>query len=317
MIGQEIDVLRIASRVGRSVVLKPVVGSGSELTFKCNSPLEVLAAYKQVKRGLTANVEVGPLAQRAKSPADCVVVIEEYIDGREYSCDFALEDNRAEIIRVARKIFAPYLPFGATLGYIVPAELPRGISQTELGRQMLQAAQALGLERALCMVDFVMRDGRPVFLELSPRPGGDCLPPLIKRSCGLDMLGLALDFAEGSPLHIPEAKAWRRLVGCRLFAAHGGKISKLDCARLVDDPRVIECRLRFSVGHEVKLPPQDYTSWLLGHVIFSSPAHHHVEQECREISAKLIVETGLYHDEKFPEIHSQTHRPSQASGTAA
>ena len=118
------------------------------------------------------------------------------------------------------------------------------------------------------MVDFIVREGKPYLLELTPRPGGDCLPWLIRQSSGLDMLGLTLDIAQGLEITLPAAESWESLVGLRLIAADAGVIKRIDGEPLRRDPRVREVHLKRRNGHRVVLPPKDYDSRILGHVIF-------------------------------------------------
>jgi len=88
------------------------------------------------------------------------------------------------------------------------------------------------------MADLMVAEGRAYLIELTPRPGGDCLPPLIMHSSSLDMLGLTLDFAASRPIIWPAPEEWQAMVGLRLFAKQEGVIRKLDLNRLQQDSRV-------------------------------------------------------------------------------
>jgi biotin carboxylase len=154
---------------------------------------------------------------------------------------------------------------------------------------MLRAAAALGIERSICMVDFIVREGNIYLLEMTPRLGGDCLPPLVFHSSGLDMLNLALDFAQELRAAIPPLAEWRPLVGLKLFATRSGVISRISADSLLSDPRVCEVHLRRGVGHHVILPPEDYDSWWLGYAVFEPASSENVAEECRELSSKLDV----------------------------
>jgi biotin carboxylase len=182
------------------------------------------------------------------------------------------------------------LSVGTTLAYVLPAELPPAIGIESFRIQLRDAAQSLGLERAICMLDFMVRDGKAVMIEIAPRPGGDCLPPLILKSCGFDILGCALDFAERRPVTVPAPSRWKHLVGLRLFAAKPGVIRKLDDSPLRADNRVLECYLKRGPGHRVVLPPEDYDSRLLGHVIFKPSNPDSIESECLDLRAKLELQ---------------------------
>jgi len=129
-----------------------------------------------------------------------------------------------------------------------------------------------------------------VLLELAPRPGGDCLPFLLRRCRELDMLKLLLDFSQRRPLRLKHSSDLRDVIGLRLHAHQSGIIKKIDAGRLQQDARVHEIHLIRKAGDVVKLPPEDYDSWLLGHIIFEPDAVGGAAAQCRELLAKLVLE---------------------------
>jgi hypothetical protein len=139
------------------------------------------------------------------------------------------------------------------------------------------------------MLDFIVRDGEAMMIEIAPRVGGDCLPFLIRQSCGLDIFGCALDFAAGATTPIPTPERWRPLVGLRLFADEGGTVRTIDDSRLRSDARVLEYMLLRRPGDAIVLPPDDYGSWLLGHVILNFPESGDIEALHAELRAQLRI----------------------------
>jgi biotin carboxylase len=288
------DLFKLLDRVGKSVILKPLTGSGGELVFRCSDHNDCLQAYDTMINRLSKAGENRLYLQDPFAPGDFNpiqdVVLEEFIPGQEYSCDFFLENGRLEVIRTAKKILTAENQVGATTAaYVVPAELPAEIPAAVFVDQLYRAATALGLERALCMVDFIVSQGKAYLLELTPRPGGDCLPWLIQQSCGLDMIGLALDVAQGRKTSTFTKQSWKTLVGLRLFAQHEGTIKEIDEGDLGRDPRVQQVFIKRRPGHRVVLPPYDYDSRLFGHVIFRPTVCTSLETECAELESKLKV----------------------------
>ena len=273
--------------------LKPITGSGSELVFKCTGRSECLEAFETIRTRLTETKgnRMYMQAQAGEGGGDPRrdLVAEEFVAGEEYSSDFYLEDGRLRVVRTARKIHAAGGPLGTTVAYEIPSTLPAEIPVEDFQEQLRCAAHALGLQRAFCMVDFIVREGKPYLLELTPRPGGDCLPWLIRRSSGLDILGLTLDIAQGLEITLPPAESWESLVGLRLIAAEAGVIKRIDDEPLKRDPRVREVLLKRRNGHKVVLPPKDYDSRILGHVIFRPSGRMNVEEECSELALQLVV----------------------------
>jgi biotin carboxylase len=289
-----LDAVRFMDQLGGPVVLKPLTGSGGELVFRCADRSDCFSAYETMTRRLSefkGNRMYMP-GQAGRGGFDPLIdiVLEEFIPGQEYSCDFCVEAGHVELIRIAKKIAVPNSKFGTTAAYAVPATLPPEISHGSLREHLHRAATVLGLQRALCMADFVVWEGKPYLLELTPRAGGDCLPWLIRQSSGLDMLKVALDFARGLEVSLPAAEDWESLVGLRLFAPDAGFVKEIDGRPLQQDPRVREVFIKVRPGHRVVLPPTDYDSRLLGHVIFKPSEKVPVEEECAELASKLIVE---------------------------
>ena len=288
------ELSKFVDRVGKSVILKPLTGSGGELVFRCTDHNDCLQAYDTMINRLSEAGENRLYLQDPLAPGDLDpiqdVVLEEFIPGQEYSCDFFLENGRLEVIRTAKKIPTAETQVGATTAaYVVPAELPGEIPAAVFVDQLYRAATALGLDRALCMVDFIVSQGKAYLLELTPRPGGDCLPWLIQQSCGLDMIGLALDMAQRRDISNLSRQSWETLVGLRLFAQHPGTVKEIDEGDLRQDPRVQEIFIKRRPGHRVVLPPNDYDSRLLGHVIFRPGGSTSLETECAELASKLKV----------------------------
>jgi len=265
-------------------VLKPFTGSGSELVFYCKSPSDCASAFEAIKTGL-AHRTGNPLFKRTVFDGR-LMLAEEYMEGPEYSCDFIVENQSVRIIRLAKKIKSSQMPFGTIQGYLLPGALPKGIEAHRLHDILLRGAAALGLKRAICMVDFIISNGQVMLIEMTPRPGGDCLPHMLKECAGFDMLKTSLDFAAKLPLSLPDTRHMPACVALRIHAKEEGILKNINCRRLVDDPRIKSIHLTRKPGHEIKLPPQDYDSWLLGHVIMNP-----LDQDSPEQEALAVLKT--------------------------
>nr|MBN2276593.1 ATP-grasp domain-containing protein [candidate division Zixibacteria bacterium] len=288
------EAVQFMKKIKAPVVLKPLTGSGSELVFICRQPVDCERAFETAQKKLSEHHNLRMYGEgRAEDGSVLnvrrVMAVEEFIPGVEYSSDFVIDGDHLDIIRIAEKIPHPGQPDGTILAYILPAVLPEGLNTEKLHLQLLKAARGLGLERAMCMVDFIIKDGKIYILELTPRPGGDCLPDLILKSCGWDILGAALDFSERKKLRIPEPAEWKHLVGVRLFAEKAGTVGKIDSQALHLDRRVVRCYLKWGKGHRVVLPPEDYDSRILGHVIFRPRSWDNLVNECLILSGRLKV----------------------------
>ncbi len=297
---EEIETFRL--RHGGTVLLKPLTGAGSELLFLCLDRPACERGVTALRRGLAERagerMYAAFEAQGHRTDPRQVFVAEEYCAGQEYSCDFVIEGDLVRLVRLARKWPKPDPAPGITLAYQAPARLPDAISEDRFRDTLRRAASALGIDRALCMLDFLIDGDRLVLLEMAPRPGGDCLPQLLRACCGLDILGLELDVAGGRSFSLQDPDACQPLVGLRLFAPAAGCITAIETSSLMNDPRVREIHLkpRHGAGHRVVLPPEDYHSRVLGCVVFQPRTEDTITTDCRELQDLL----GIRYDEEEP-----------------
>lgn len=275
-------------------VLKPAFGAGSELVFCCDTNESCRRAFGLISEGLLRRA--GHRLYR-NTGAAAPIIAETYLNGPEFSCDFFVESGGASIIRLSKKIPAPaQSAFGTTMGYVLIDALP-GLDNQALARLLADGATALGISRALCMADFILHQGRVAFLEMTPRPGGDCLPPLIRHALGIDTILLALDVAQHRPLSLETGPPPPRLMaGLRFHARQEGRLKQIDWSPIANDPRVREVLPLRQPGDKIFLPPRDYDSFLLGSAIFAPRSQATLTEECSDLLNRLIVEIAPHDD---------------------
>ena len=283
------DAIQFFRETGGPCVLKPISGSGSELIFRCDSEADCERYYRRIVQGLAKRLNHRLYQPFAESGAD--ILAEAYVGGEEYSCDFVLENDRVTLIRLTRKVLFAQDPFGTAKAYILPGGWPEAIDADKLERTLYRSARALGIQRAICMLDFIVHNGKMVLLEMAPRPGGDCLPSLVRLCYQVDLLQLVLDFSRRKPLELNLPALHPPMVGLRLHAAQEGTLVSLDARELRRDSRVKEIHLIRQPGHRIKRPPEDYDAWLLGHVLFV-PDDDEVSDQCRALCDKLAIKVA-------------------------
>ncbi len=278
------DVMRILKDAKAGLVLKPAWGSGSELVFQCGNRKEAETAWQTLTAGLEKRKENALFGH-----PDQLVLAEERICGPEYSADFILTDTGLTLIRLARKMIPAGMPFGTAAGYEVPGILPLHLPVETLTPVLEKAARALGLETGICMVDFVVRHNRPYLLEITPRPGGDCLPWLLDISGHLDILKLTLDVAGNRPWDLSGVQ-FSPHMALRIHAGKSGTLREINHRDLASEPRVKQIHIMRKPGHRIVLPPEDYDSWLLGHIIFDTYGWNFPETRCSLMVRRLEIE---------------------------
>lgn len=181
-------------------VVKPVDGTGS--------------------RGVCV-VDSLPAALRVAEPGDFV---ELFIPGPEYSVDVFLHGGKASVLGVALKGTSFPGSFVES-SHFVGSHLP--FATQDLVAELERILSAVGYVDGPAHVEFKQYEGRFVFIEFHPRPGGDNIPRLCELAGGgsllgqyLPLLGLAV-----APTPVPtRPKGWSYI---QYFREHPEHLARL------------------------------------------------------------------------------------------
>jgi biotin carboxylase len=175
-----------ANAIGYPVVVKPVAGSGSIGVRLCRTEGEVRAAAGFV-------LDTGPA--ELGLPAQERVVVEEYLDGPEFSVETL--DGRPVAV-VAKHLGAA--PHFVEMGHDVPAETEQARA---LGEVAGEALRALGLTWGAAHVELRLTPDGPRIVEVNPRLAGGMIPRMIEEATGVDLIAEVVARAAGrqAPRH--------------------------------------------------------------------------------------------------------------------
>jgi biotin carboxylase len=152
------------------VVLKPVGLSGSRGVIRANDRREFDAAFERI-RALLAR----PQVRAARTGLEDEILVEEYIDGREYAVEGVLTDGALRVFALFDKPDPLEGPFFEETIYVTPSRAPAA-TQARIVDHVKRATQALGLSHGPVHAECrVTRDGSVYVLEAAARPiGGLC-----------------------------------------------------------------------------------------------------------------------------------------------
>jgi len=286
--------------VKKDIVLKPISASGSELLFHCRQEEEILESVQIMQEQLPKR-RSNPLFRAIPDPFFGATVIdpcgswvvEEFVSGPEFSCDFILHDGKVTVIRETGKIKASGQPFGSVLAYTFPPEYPERLRRQDLPHALEKAARALGFTWGYFMVDFIIQDGDPSFIEIAPRPGGDSIPDLVEIATGFDILGLYLDLMCGKFL-APRANKMpsESLASINLYGTKEGVLTRLDPSQVLAHSSVKALFLKKKMGDKITLPPDDYDNRLLGYCIVTREKDWNPRALYEDLRGRLKVSMG-------------------------
>ncbi|MDV9173627.1 ATP-grasp domain-containing protein [Streptomyces sp. W16] len=131
-------------------------------------------------------------AMRELTASDRPFVIEEFVEGAEYSAEGLFLHGQPKVVALTAKETTS-APAFVELGHVVPA--PLGPRQAEQARQAVErAVAAVGLTFGLFHAEFWVTGDGVVLGELHCRPGGDYITVLIERvHPGLEYFGALFD----------------------------------------------------------------------------------------------------------------------------
>lgn len=162
------------------VILKPRDNSGSRGVIFCNNKSELEAAFNEAM-------------QYTKLES---VLVEEFIEGQEYSIEGLHYDGKSEVIQFTEKRTTPF-PYNVELGHIQPANISEDHKE-QIRKIMADIAVTLGFENCPSHTELKINDRGIFVIETSPRLGGDYITStLTPLSTGINLEDQLLHIALG------------------------------------------------------------------------------------------------------------------------
>jgi biotin carboxylase len=175
-VGTPEQLAEAAAHVGFPCVVKPVDQSGSLHVTKARDANELAAAYCAL-----SNDELLDLGR----PIGTRALVEEYLDGPEFSVEGYVLDGRTTIAAVTEKILGPE-PHFAELGHVVPAPLTHDRLRA-VEAYVAQVTAATGLSVGPFHCELRLTANGPVLVEIGARMGGDRIAELVELAAGVSL----------------------------------------------------------------------------------------------------------------------------------
>ena len=174
-------------------VLKPVGMSGSRGVIRADGRVEFIAAFDRI-RALLAR----PQVRAARTGLEDQILVEQYIDGREYALEGVLTDGALRVFAIFDKPDPLEGPFFEETIYVTPSRLSPE-AQARIIDHVRRASHALGLWHGPIHAECrVTAEGTIYVLEVAARPiGGLCSRVLTfvdaERAARADAADLSLE----------------------------------------------------------------------------------------------------------------------------
>lgn len=219
------------------VIVKPRDNSGSRGVIYCNN-----------NNGLKSAV-----AEALQFTKKGNVLVEDFIDGKEYSVEGIHYKGETYIIQITEKITSNF-PYNVEMGHIQPADLDDA-EKDEIKKLVTKVAEALNFDNCASHTELKISTKGIVIIETSPRLGGDFISStLTPLSTGINMEDLLIDISLGLDLcpdfSSPKADYCSGIV---YFEVRPGLVANIgDLNEIILTRGVKECVITLKAGSEVK-----------------------------------------------------------------
>jgi len=162
------------------VVCKPIDGYASRGVVKCDNELDLDKYFYEA----------------SSFSADASVVIEEFIEGREFNAEGVCFQGKVEIYAIVEKNSDPF-PRTIEMGHIIPADISKHEEQL-IVKTVEEAVLALGMRNGAFNTEIKIDKGKAWIIEVNGRLAGDFIVShLIKPCTGQDMERAVINIALG------------------------------------------------------------------------------------------------------------------------
>lgn len=262
LVTDEADLDEATAQVGLPCVIKPVDQSGSLNVRKVATRAEVVTAFRNIHDYGTGYLD------RAGLP---LALIEEYVDGDEFSVEGYVEDTAVVILGITEKLLGPE-PWFVEVGHMVPARLEPAAARA-VERYAVEVIQALGVELGPFHAELRLTARGPMLMEVAARLPGDRIPDLLRLATGADLYEITLKSYLGLPCATGTPVAGTGHAGIRFFLQP--EISAYQTMRISPELHV-DSRLR-EIGALIQpgqpVPAQGSSSSRLGYALAATLSH--------------------------------------------
>lgn len=266
------------SPVGYPCVLKPVDDTGSIGVTICSNHDQFQAAM--------AKEAARKVADRGFALVPRLLV-EEYVEGPEFSAELIHADGRWHVLGVTRKVVSSP-PFAVCTGHVFPARLDEQTHRS-IHERVMKWMSAVGLDFGAAHVEFRLGAQGPVLIEINPRLGGALVTELVRHATAFDAVDYILRQSCRLPTPVlPRGRAPAAAALLYLYASRAGSIVAVEGTETLERmPNVVEYQLP-KVGDAVRPLQNDCDR--LGYVIARGKDEHEALSKARDARDRISVE---------------------------
>jgi biotin carboxylase len=273
----------LARGLGFPLVLKPVFLSGSRGVVRADDRDSFVSRFERLRAFLSE-----PELRAHGGENWDVVLLEEYVEGREVALEGVLTEGRLRPLALFDKPDPLVGPFFEETIYVTPSRLPQAI-QREIFRVSAESARAIGLRHGAIHAELRLRDDEtPVAIEIAGRSIGGLCSRTLRFGLGISLEELLLRHALGR--NVDGLTREEGASGVMMIPIPKG--GALEAVRGIEDARAVPGVEEITItAHPGKvLVPLPEGSSYIGFLFARAPSPEAVEGALREAHARLEIE---------------------------
>lgn len=257
-----------------NAILKPSRNSGSR-------------GIAKVVKGISKDEFVALYRRALDESRDHQVLIEQFIEGPEFSVEVIVWQGEPHVLAVTDKKTTE-APYFVELGHNQPSLYPEDVQQ-KLKDGAIAGCKALGLTNCAAHCELKVQNGEAYLMEIGARMGGDFISTeLTHLSSGIDMVAATIDVVLGVEPNLNPVEE-KHGVAIRYFSPKPGKIVSIEGTEVLKEPYVYDAEIYHGIGDlvlEVK-SSLDRT----GHVIVTADTAQEAINKAERIIEEVKITT--------------------------
>lgn len=250
------------------VIIKPTDNSGSRGVGLCRSFSEAIEFIKEAHDHTRKEY----------------ILVEEYIDGMEYSVEAIHAGGKTEILQVTEKELSEF-PNRVEMGHLAPAEIDPNTFNAIKG-VIKKIANAFNYNACASHTEIKIMDGNITVIETSPRLGGDMITShLVPLSTGIDIEDFLIDICLGKSPILSKHK--HNFVGVFYLNLPLGVVSKIkDLLTIRSHPNCILLEVNVKVGDQINEIKNSLDRY--GHIIIQADDRSQLNLLKDELLSRIV-----------------------------
>lgn len=265
---------------GLPVVIKPSNDAGSENIFCCKTEEDVAFAVRKIK-----STEVNLVDQKL----DEEFLIEEFLDGPEYSVEAMAYNGNVSVIAITeKKVISPFEPI--EIGHTVPAMVSQN-NEERIKDIVIRANELLGVNDTVTHTEVKLTSKGPRIVEVNARIGGDNIASLVEAAKGINLYEASILLSLGRMPVVKEPVTDKASI--RYFYAEKDGFAEIkDVSLFEKNSKVKELNIQISEGAKMEKTISNFNRY--GYFICYGESDENMDEMQKNVSSngKEKMRTG-------------------------